>query len=342
MNNLEIDTNYILKNLKKSELNFFKNKKILILGSDGFIGSYFVEFFIKLIENKINVKVDCVDNHISSSKRKLSKFNKNFFTFYDIDILKYNSKKKYDLIIFLAGIASPKIYKKLPMESLEVSYLGAKKFLNIAKEQKSLFVFFSSSEIYGNPNKSNIPTKEKYYGNVNSFGPRACYDEGKRVGETLCYIYKEYMKTKIKIIRPFNVFGPGMNKYDDRVIPKFIRATKKNEPITIYNNGKQTRSFCYITDAMIGFLKVIASGKVGEIYNVGNDQQEVSMNYLAKQIIKIFNKKNLKIKNVEYPNSYPSNEPLRRCPDLKKIKIDTGFKPKISLTQSLKHFIKHY
>ena len=195
------------------------------------------------------------------------------------------------MIIFLAGIASPTIYKKYPIESLEVSYLGAKKFLEKSKKDKSIFIFFSSSEIYGNPNIKNIPTKETYYGNVNSFGPRSCYDEGKRVGETLCYIYKTYLKTNVKIIRPFNVFGPGMSKNDDRVIPRFVRSLKNNKPLTIYNHGKQTRSFCYITDAMIGFIKVIVNGKLGQIYNVGNDKEEVSMNKLAATIKAVSAKK---------------------------------------------------
>ena len=122
--------------------------------------------------------------------------------------------------------------------------------------------FLAQSEIYGNPNKINIPTKESYYGNVNSFGPRSCYDEGKRVGETLCYIYKTYFKTKVKIIRPFNVFGPGMSKNDDRVIPRFIRALKKNKPLKYITMADRLDLFCYITDAMLGFIKVIVKGSI--------------------------------------------------------------------------------
>ena len=333
------ETIEIFKVLNNRENSFFKGKKILLLGSDGFLGRYFVEYFYHLLKKDIKFYVDCVDNNISS--RRFNHKKNKYIKFYKSDVMNFSSKKKYNIIIFLAGIASPTIYKKYPIESLEVSYLGAKKFLEKSKQDKSEFIFFSSSEIYGNPNISNIPTKETYYGNVNSFGPRSCYDEGKRVGETLCYIYKTYFKTKVKIIRPFNVFGPGMSKNDDRVIPRFIRALKKNRPLTIYNHGRQTRSFCYITDAMVGFIKVIVKGKLGEIYNVGNDTEEVSMNKLAN-LIKIISNKKIKIKNINYPSNYPSNEPMRRCPNLNKIKADTSFKPLYNLKNSLKKFTDNY
>ena len=231
-NNIEGDIQEVYKLLTKKENFFFKKKKILLLGSDGFLGKYFKQYFNYLIYKKIKVNVDCVDNHISSNNSSKDFItNKNFIKHYNMDIVKFNKKKKYDIIIFLAGIASPTIYKKFPIESLEVSYSGTKKFLEKSKLEKNLFIYFSSSEVYGDPDIKNVPTNENYYGNVNPFGPRSCYDEGKRIGETLCYIYKNYFKTKIKIIRPFNVFGPGMSKNDDRVIPRFVRAIKKKKSL---------------------------------------------------------------------------------------------------------------
>ena len=340
MNIVVSETNEIFKLLDKKENNFFDEKKILLLGSDGFLGRYFVEYFNKLNNEKIKVFVDCVDNNISSNRIEKKKISKNF-TFYKTNINKFNLKKKYDLIIFLAGIADPSIYKKLPLDALEVSYTGVSKFIKKAKNDKSTFIFFSSSEIYGNPSIKNIPTKESYYGNVNSYGPRACYDEGKRVGETLCYIYNTYLKTKTKIIRPFNIFGPGMGPDDGRVVPRFVRAIRSQKPMTIYNHGKQTRTFCYIVDAMIGFLKVIVSGKDGEIYNVGNNLEEISMNKLAKILTSLTQYKTI-IKKINYPSSYPSNEPMRRCPDLHKIKKHTRYTPKIKLKDSLKRFLESY
>ena len=331
------ETKIIYKRLSVKENSFFNNKKILLLGSDGFIGKAFVNYFTYLIEKGKKIQVDCVDNNISSKKNK--NLNKKI-RIYHIDIMKFKLKKKYDLIIFLAGIASPTIYKKLPIEALDVSYNGTKKYLEYSKKNGNQFVYFSSSEIYGNPDKKNLPTNENYYGNVNSFGPRSCYDEGKRVGETLCYIFKDYFKTKVKIIRPFNIFGPEMSQTDDRVIPKFLRNLKKNLPLTVYNHGNQTRSYCYITDAMVGFLKIISVGKIGNIYNVGNDKEEVSVNKLAKTFKQVFGNK-VVIKKMKYPNLYPGDEPQRRCPDLTKIKKDTNFKPEETLIRSLE-YLKNY
>ena len=164
--------------------------------------------------------------------------------------------------------------------------------------------------------KKNLPTRETYYGNVNSFGPRSCYDEGKRVGETLCYIYNKYYNCDIKIIRPFNVFGPLMDKNDYRIIPNIIKKISSNKKILIHGDGKQTRTFCYITDAITGFFKVIFRKNNNLIYNIGNPNSEINMINLVKTFDKILNKKN-KFKLISYPNHYPADEPRRRCPDIK-------------------------
>lgn len=326
-----------LKSCKKK----LQNKNILIVGANGFLGKYFVEVFNTIIEDdKIKFKVDCYDNFISSkSPSDLFKKNKNI-KFFKGDIAKIQIKKKYDKIIFLAGIASPFIYKKYPLETLSVSYIGVENLLKNTLKNKSEFIFFSSSEIYGNPDIKNIPTKETYYGNVNSFGPRSCYDEGKRVGETLCYIYKNYFKCNIKIIRPFNVFGPLMNKKDYRVIPNIINKIIKNEKILIHGNGKQTRTFCYITDAISGFLKVIILGKVGEVYNIGNQKNEINMINLVKIFDKILNKKN-KFKLIDYPKNYPADEPKRRCPNINKAINHTGYSPSISVYEGISRVINY-
>ena len=314
----------------------FRNKKILLIGANGFLGKYFVKTFESLIETKkINLLLDCYDNHISSRKSEFSLLSKNKnIKFFNADINNIKINKKYDFIIYLAGIASPFIYKKYPLETLSVCYLGVKNLLEKCKKDKSEFIFFSSSEIYGNPDKKNLPTKEIYYGNVNSFGPRSCYDEGKRVGETLCYIYKNYFNCKIKIIRPFNVFGPLMNKKDYRVIPNIINKIINKQKILIHGNGKQTRTFCYITDAMSGFCKIILNGKLGNIYNIGNPYNEISMIKLVKIFDKLLKKKN-NFKLINYPKHYPADEPKRRCPDITQAKKHTNYNPKISVTEGI-------
>ena len=318
-----------------------RNKKILLVGSNGFLGKYFTEVFKKLIDkDKIKFKLDCYDNFISSKNDPDIPKHHKYIKFYKKDISKIKIKKKYDKIIFLAGIASPFIYKKYPIETLSVSYNGLENLLKHSLKYKSELIFFSSSEIYGNPDRNNIPTKETYYGNVNSFGPRSCYDEGKRVGETLCYIYKNYFNSKIKIIRPFNIFGPLMNKKDYRVIPNIINKITSNEKILIHGNGRQTRTFCYITDGMIGFLRVILLGKFGEIYNIGNQSNEISMINLVKIFDKILKKKN-KFKLIDYPKNYPADEPLRRCPNINKAIKDTKYNPKISIKDGVHRVLKY-
>ena len=318
-----------------------RNKKILLVGANGFLGKYFTEVFKKLIDkDKIKFKLDCYDNFISSKNDPdIPKYHKHI-KFYKKDISKIKIKKKYDKIIFLAGIASPFIYKKYPIETLSVSYNGLENLLKHSLKYKSELIFFSSSEIYGNPDRKNIPTKETYYGNVNSFGPRSCYDEGKRVGETLCYIYKNYFNSKIKIIRPFNIFGPLMNKKDYRVIPNIINKITSNKKILIHGNGRQTRTFCYITDGMIGFLRVILLGKFGEIYNIGNQSNEISMINLVKIFDKILKKKN-KFKLIDYPKNYPADEPIRRCPNINKAIKDTKYNPKISIKDGVHRVLKY-
>ena len=157
-----------------------------------------------------------------------------------------------------------------------------------------------------------IPIKESYRGNVSCQGPRACYDESKRVGETLCDIYFNYKGLSTNTIRPFNIYGPGMQETDYRVLPNFASQIKRNKPLNIYGSGNQTRTFCYITDAIVGFLLVIAKGVPGAAYNIGNEGPEISMIDLAK-ILKEVSSKNINYQITEYPSSYPEDEPNRDC-----------------------------
>lgn len=316
----------------------FKNKKILLIGYNGFLGKYFCYYFNYLLAKNINFKITCVDNFSSSKANILKKnINNKNFKFITADVSNYVPKEKYDIIIFMAGIASPQIYAKFPLAALNVSYTGTKNYLEKAKKDNSKFIFFSSSEVYGNPDKKNIPTKESFYGYVNSFGPRSCYDEGKRVGETLCYIYKRYYKTNVKIIRPFNVYGPGMEKLDYRVIPNIVKNIKEKKIMNIYGTGKQTRTFCYITDALNGFLQVIAKNSPHTIFNVGNDNDEISITKLVKVVNKITNNK-LKF-NYQNNKNYPGDEPKRRCPDMSLLKKLSNYKNQVNFEEGMKKTI---
>ena len=218
--------------------------------------------------------------------------------------------------------------------------MGIERFARFYKDSFILkgFLFFSSSEIYGDPDSKNIPTKESYRGNVSCTGPRACYDESKRVGETLCHIFHNIRGVHTNTIRPFNVFGPGMQETDYRVLPNFTSRIKANIPLQIYGTGNQTRTFCYVTDAMEGFIRVILSGISGEAYNIGNPNPEISVIELIKKIESILGKK-VNYNIVDYPDSYPADEPNRRCPDIRKAKIQIKYEPKIDIDEGLTRFI---
>ena len=314
-----------------------EGKTMLITGGSGFLGSYMVGTILSL--NKIILKEPCkiisVDNYITSSKKSKKKIP--FLTNIDHDISRpLHIKEPVDYIIHAAGIASPIYYKQYPLEAIDVAVNGTRNILELAHRRapKSI-LYFSSSEIYGDPTADQIPIKETYRGNVSSIGPRACYDESKRLGETLCMTYFDLYKIPVKIVRPFNIYGPGMKMNDYRIMPNLIsKYLQKKKNLPIFGKGTQTRAFCYISDAIEGFFRVLLSKKHGEIYNVGNYEREITMRDLAKLMNKLFENK-LKIKKTTYPNDYPKDEPRRRSPDITKIKNNLGYRPKIALKKGL-------
>ena len=332
---IDNDIEKIYNNTKKF-INKFSDKKILITGGNGFLGKYFVKVFLeynKFLKKPLKLVV------LDLKFKKNDKINDSNVTYIEKDVSKnFSIEKKIDYIIHAAGIASPFYYRKKPIETLEVSIEGTKNCLDLARKYKSKFIFFSSSEIYGDPDKKNIPTKEVYRGNVSTLGPRACYDESKRLGETLCYIYNNKYNLDINIIRPFNVYGPGMKQKDYRIFPNFISNILNNKKINIYGTGKQTRTYCYITDAIEGFIRVLCYGKRGEVYNIGNTDPEISVSQIFKVLNKIHNKK-IHSKFIKHPKSYPSDEPQRRCPDLTKAKTHLNYKPKVKLENGLINFL---
>ncbi len=332
------DLNEIAKALKKYAAKL-EGKTILITGGTGFLGNYIVASLLHM--NNTILKTPCklivVDNFITSSKVSAKQAKVKNVTYLEHNVINplTTVKGKIDYIIHAAGIASPIYYKKFPLEAIDVAIAGTRNMLELAKKKKvKSFLFFSSSEIYGNPPPAEVPTKETYNGNVSCIGPRSCYDESKRLGETISMTYFWLYKTPIKIVRPFNVYGPGMRANDFRVLPRFILSALQGKVIPVHSNGTQTRAFCYISDATIGFLSVLLGGKDGEVYNVGNDKTEVSMNTLSEVVNEVFDNK-LNIKNVSYPKDYPQDEPQRRCPDLTKVKETLKFIPSVDLKEGV-------
>jgi dTDP-glucose 4,6-dehydratase/UDP-glucuronate decarboxylase len=208
------------------------------------------------------------------------------------------------------------------------------------------FLFYSSSEVYGDPHPQHIPTPETYNGNVSFTGPRACYDESKRYGETMCVNFSRQHGLPIKITRPFNNYGPGLKITDRRALPDFARDVLNNRDIVIYSDGSPTRTFCYVADAIIGHYKVLIKGRDGEPYNIGADDPEISIAELAQSIIHIskalFGYQGKLIKQVNDEKDYLADNPNRRCPQIAKARSELGYNPGIALEEGLRRSLIWY
>ncbi|MEE2746180.1 MAG: NAD-dependent epimerase/dehydratase family protein [Pseudomonadota bacterium] len=320
--------------------NKLSGKVVLLTGARGFLGRYITNVFQVLNTRVLKSPVTLIglDNLITSGIEGATipeVTNTQFIKHNVID--KFNIDGGVDYVIHAAGIASPYYYRAYPIETLEVAIKGTQNMLELANEKGACFTFFSSSEIYGDPEPDKVPMSESYRGNVSCQGPRACYDESKRVGETLCYIYNTKDKLHTNVIRPFNVYGPGMQESDYRVLPNFASKLKAGEAFNIYGEGFQTRTFCYVTDAILGFLLVILKGASGEAYNIGNPEPEVSILELAECIEKVLDK-SIEVNLVEYPQSYPADEPMRRSPDISKARKNLGYTPTVELEDGIYRF----
>jgi len=322
------DVSTILQNLNKPD---FEGKTVLVTGGAGFLGSWICEVLVSQ-----GAKAICLDNLSSGLEANTSHLSGNAnFKFIKQDITEpFNLEGKIDLVLHLASRASPFEFKRFPLEILAANTLGTLNALEIAKEHRARFLFASTSETYGNP--SVVPTPESYYGNVNSVGIRGCYDEGKRCGEAYVVAYRRQYDLDVRIARIFNTYGPRMRADGiyGRVAPRFISQALSGAPITIFGNGKQTRSFCYVTDQIEGLLRLAFSDRAkGEVVNIGNDQ-ETTVIELAKTI------KNLTDSTSEiafYP--LPQDDPLRRCPNITKAKEILEWQPKVELDEGLRNTI---
>jgi UDP-glucuronate decarboxylase len=322
----------------------FAGKTVLLSGGAGFLGRHFISVFRRLNADVLDkpCKIISADNYITGQLAALYEGEA-----HDPNIVEVWADVSYPLpvredlhfILHMAGLASPVYYMKYPLETIESAVQGTKNLLELARKNKNLegFLFFSSSEIYGDPDPKAIPTPETYHGYVSSVGPRACYDESKRLGETIATIYQQQYSVPVTIVRPFNVFGPGMKHDDRRVIPMFTYEALNGRPLPVHGDGSQTRTFCYVTDAISGFLKVLLKGTPGEPYNIGNAENEISMANLAKMFSTVV--PGASVRFVPYPNTYPAGEPQRRCPDLTKAAKHLGYASRIDLPSGLFRFV---
>lgn len=336
----------IIENLKNKNQRF-SGKKILLTGAAGFLGSQFVHYFLALNDEKVlnePCTLYCLDNYMRGVPDWLAELESRS----DLELVKGNivTEKVFpvnDFIIHAASIASPIYYRIHPIETMDANVIGLRNLLDFVRENHcESFLFFSTSEIYGDPSPENIPTPENYRGNVSCTGPRACYDESKRYGETLCVNFWQQYKTPVKIARPFNNYGPGLKITDKRVLPDFFRDVLSGNNINLLSDGKATRTFCYITDAITGYLLILLSDHNGESFNIGIETPEISMLDLARKVIEISGK-NLQVSYQKSDDKeYLTDNPQRRCPIIKKAKTMLGYDPSVSLEEGLLRTYEYY
>ncbi|GIK60543.1 MAG: SDR family oxidoreductase [Ignavibacteriota bacterium] len=305
-------------------------KTAVVTGGAGFLGSHLCD---KLLSE--GLKVICVDNLITGNTDNIAHLagNENF-SFIKHDVTNYIFiPGNVDYILHFASPASPVDYLQLPIQTLKVGSLGTHKALGLAKEKRARFLLASTSEVYGDPEIN--PQTEEYWGNVNPIGPRGVYDEAKRFSEALVMAYHRYHNVDTRIVRIFNTFGPRMRVNDGRAIPNFIMQALTGKPITVYGDGSQTRSFCYITDQVDGLFKLLMSGE-NEPVNIGNPE-EIPLIDIAKEIIEL-TKSNSKI----IFEDLPVNDPKVRQPDITKAKTILGWEPKINRRMGLEKTIEYF
>ncbi|MFH1408348.1 MAG: NAD-dependent epimerase/dehydratase family protein [Nanoarchaeota archaeon] len=315
---------------------------LLITGGAGFIGSYVVDFVHHLNTALLSepAKITVIDNFITGIPENL-KHLKDKITLISHDIIKpIEIKEDITHMIHAASIASPLFYRKHPLETMDVNVIGTRNMLELARKKgPKSFMFLSTSEIYGDPDPKHIPTKEDYRGFVSCCGPRACYDESKRYGETMCAVFHERYGLPIKTTRMFNVYGPRLSLEDKRVIPDFIKNVREDKDIIMFSDGSPTRSFCYISDSVAGHFLVLLKGAEGEAYNIGNDKEEISMRQLAQTVIDVSGKPLKVVFDKSEDEHYLTDNPLRRCPDITKLK-QLGYDPKVMLKEGLARTMK--
>jgi UDP-glucuronate decarboxylase len=333
-------------------------RRLLIAGGAGFLGYYMVQSVLhwnitRGVRQGIDVTVvdSCargvprwLDRPAADGALRLVK--------HDITKPLPSAVDEFDYIVHAASIASPTFYRQHPIETMDANVNGLRILLDycIAQKENGLspqgFLFFSTSEIYGDPTPESIPTPETYRGNVSCTGPRACYDEAKRYGETLCVNFARHYGLPIRIVRPFNNYGPGLRITDRRVLADFARDVLAGRDLVLLSDGSPTRTFCYVADAVVGYFKVLLNGRNGEAYNIGVEAPEVSIAELASRVVdvagKLFSYKGRLVRRVSEDEAYLVDNPQRRCPSIAKARSQLGYDPSIPLEMGLERSLIWY
>jgi dTDP-glucose 4,6-dehydratase len=303
--------------------------KTIVTGGAGFLGSHLCDFLLEK-----GHEVICIDNLITGNTHNLEHIKSDKFKYLRHDVTKpIYFGDKIDYIFHLASPASPIDYLEFPIQTLKVGALGTYNMLGLAKEQKARFLLASTSEVYGDPLVN--PQPETYWGNVNPVGPRGVYDEAKRYAEAITMAYHKYHGIDTKIVRIFNTYGPRMRDNDGRVVPNFINQALKNEDITVYGNGTQTRSFCYVSDLIEGIYRLMISD-FSDPVNIGNPD-EINILEFAHAIIELTGSNS----KIVYKD-LPEDDPKVRRPDITRAVEKLGWKPEVSLRDGLTMTIDYF
>jgi dTDP-glucose 4,6-dehydratase len=305
-------------------------KRAVVTGGAGFLGSHLCD---KLIAN--DIAVVCIDNLLTGDISNIEHlFGNEKFTFIKHDVTNFiHVPGNVDYVLHFASPASPIDYLQLPIQTLKVGSLGTHKALGLAKDKGATFLVASTSEVYGDPNIN--PQTEDYWGNVNPIGPRGVYDEAKRFGEAITMAYNRYHGVDTRIVRIFNTYGPRMRLNDGRALPAFVSQALKGEDVTVFGDGSQTRSFCYVDDLVDGIFRLLMSNE-HEPVNIGNPD-EITIGEFAEEVIELLNSKS---KIVNKP--LPVDDPKVRRPDISKAKRVLGWEPKVSRREGLIKTLEYF
>lgn len=351
------DLAYISASLQE-EFARMAGQRLLITGGAGFLGYYLVQSVLHWNAKHSAgspIKLTVYDNYIRGVPDWLLALREDP----NLQLVEHDITRplpadiaSFAYIVHGASIASPTFYRKYPIETMDANVNGLRFLLEYCRVQKdqgtpvSGFLFFSSSEIYGDPTPEHIPTPETYWGNVSCTGPRACYDESKRYGETLCVNFARHYDLPIASARPFNNFGPGLRISDRRVIPDFARNIFDNQDIVMLSDGAPTRTFCYVADAVIGYYKILVRGQQGEAYNIGVETPEISMANLAERLAELgrelFDYTGNVVRQASSDSLYLVDNPNRRSPIIAKAREQLGYDPQVSLEEGLRRTMIWY
>jgi nucleoside-diphosphate-sugar epimerase len=351
------DLDYICDNLRE-EFARMAGTSLLITGGAGFLGYYLVlaaVHFNRTAARDQPIRITVWDNFARGEPqwlRDLAGEPNLRVEKHDLIAPLPEAMPEFRWIIHAAGIASPPVYRRYPLKTIDANINGLRNLLDYSVRAQERgrpvegFLFYSSSEIYGDPDPQWIPTPEDYRGNVSCTGPRACYDESKRFGETLCVVYAQQHGVATRMARPFNNYGPGLKITDRRVIPDFARDILAGRDLIMYSDGSPMRTFCYSADAISGYYKVLVRGRNGEPYNIGTASPEISVAELAQRITAVARETlgySGRVIHRENPEAaYLVDNPNRRCPDIGKARSELGYEPRILIDEGLRRSLNWY